>query len=92
MAIKYFNSSANTCGVDIRWDFVNNATFCGGVFHIANVLNPISTTTCNITSVTFEVLYLKTWVCPSSHPYFNLTSNLCQDICSSYYFGNTTTY
>lgn len=32
---------------------------------------------------------MKTWQCPAHNPYFNLTTNLCQNECGAYYFANT---
>ena len=31
-----------------------------------------------------------TWNCPVSHPYYNSTSDLCQNLCANYYYENTT--
>ena len=35
------------------------------------------------------IFYMKTWQCPPNYDYFNLTTNLCQDMCGGYYFENT---
>jgi hypothetical protein len=40
--------------------------------------------------MTSTVFFMKTWQCPSTHLFFNLTSNLCQDTCALYYFENRT--
>lgn len=32
------------------------------------------------------IFYMKTWQCPTGYDYFNLTSNLCQDMCGDYHF------
>ena len=38
------------------------------------------------------VFYMKTWLCPTGYQYFNLTTNLCQDMCGSYYYENSSIY
>ena len=30
------------------------------------------------------VFYIKTWQCPTGYDFFNLTTNLCQDMCGDY--------
>ena len=32
------------------------------------------------------VFYIKTWQCPTGYDFFNLTTNLCQDMCGDYHF------
>ena len=41
---------------------------------------------CGFNKMVSSVFYMKTWKCPDFNPYFNLTSNLCQDTCGLYYF------
>ena len=38
------------------------------------------------------IFYMKTWQCPLGYDYFNLTSNLCQDMCGDYTYENNTVY
>ena len=38
------------------------------------------------------IFYMKTWQCPVGYDYFNLTSNLCQDMCGDYTYENNTEY
>ena len=38
------------------------------------------------------IFYMKTWQCPVGYDYFNLTSNLCQDMCGDYFYENSTVY
>ena len=38
------------------------------------------------------IFYMKTWQCPQGYDYFNLTSNLCQDMCGGYFFENNSSF
>lgn len=40
-----------------------------------------------LTTMTISTFYIKTWQCPSTHPYFNLTTDKCQDACPTSYYG-----
>lgn len=39
-----------------------------------------------------RIFYIKTFRCPDTFEYFNLTTNLCQDECGDYFFENSTDY
>ena len=45
---------------------------------------------CGFSKMSSTIFYMKTWQCEGATPYFNLTTNLCQDDCGLYYFKNTT--
>ena len=47
---------------------------------------------CYVTRSGTMVFYIKTWQCPQGYDYFNLTTNLCQDMCGAYFYENTTEY
>ena len=38
------------------------------------------------------VFYMKTWQCPTGFDFFNLTTNLCQDMCGHYHYENNAIY
>jgi hypothetical protein len=48
----------------------------------------MSSATCGLTKYRVIVFYIKTWYCPSPHYYFNLATDLCDNFCQAYYFGN----
>lgn len=35
---------------------------------------------------------MKTWQCPTGYDFFNLTTNLCQDMCGDYFYENDTEF
>lgn len=89
MAVTQFTTVSGQCGFEYQWFFTANGTVPFGV-------NLISSWTvnswCGFATVKSTIFYMMTWKCNGPYFYFNLSSNMCQDMCGSYYFGNTTTY
>lgn len=44
---------------------------------------------CTVTRAGTMVFYMKTWQCPEGYDFFNLTNNMCQDMCGDYYYENS---
>jgi hypothetical protein len=41
-------------------------------------------------SARLVLFYMKTWYCPTPYYYFNLATDLCDDACAAYLYGNQT--
>lgn len=41
-------------------------------------------------SARLVLFYMKTWFCPAPYYYFNLATDLCDDACAAYLYGNQT--
>lgn len=91
LALTDFGSENGTCGLDYNWNFDNNV---GGIPHViafdASDPSPNSTATAGLNYLKSTLFYIKTWNCASPYIYFNLTSELCQNGCASYYYANST--
>jgi hypothetical protein len=45
---------------------------------------------CGLKSARLVTFYMKTWYCPAPYYYFNLDTDMCDDYCASYFYGNQT--
>jgi hypothetical protein len=43
---------------------------------------------CGLKSARLVTFYMKTWFCPDPYYYFNLQTDMCDDYCASYFYGN----
>ncbi len=87
MGLTDFSTIDGKCVISYQWNF---ATVSGtyGVQILTSA--PIdSSYDCALSRIKSTIFYMKTWKCQTTSPYFNLTSNLCQNGCAEYYFANT---
>lgn len=86
-----FGSANGSCGLEYNWYFDSNV---GGIPYVVyfntSTPSPNSTATGGLNYIKSTLFYIKTWKCNSPHVYFNITAELCQDACSSYYYFNST--
>jgi hypothetical protein len=87
MGLKTFDTSSGQAALDFRGQF---GTYSGR--YGLQVLPSVPTNVSNIglTSSVVSVLYLMTFSCPIGYPFFNFTSEECQDACAANYYFNST--
>ncbi len=73
-------------GLDFNWEFDlsnDRIIFNKSVPYGSNAYG-------GLTAFRAAIFYIKTWFCPAPNIYFNLTTNMCEDYCEKYFYGNTT--
>lgn len=82
-----FDAVDGACIISYNWTF----TTVSGKFGVQLATSTPGATSykCGLSRIKSTAFYMKTWQCPTQNPYFNLTSNLCQNGCSAYFFANT---
>lgn len=92
MGLTDFSTLRGQAVLNYNWEFET----IDGVFGArVNESIPINETKLSIYALYRQgtmVFYIKTWQCPTGYDYFNLTTNLCQDMCGDYHFENTNIY
>ena len=85
MAITDFEAANAHCGFEYQWEYAN---LTNGTEGVEVLLSWTLHNSCGFSLSRSSLLYLMTWDCPTSHPYFNITTGLCQDVCGNAYQGS----
>jgi hypothetical protein len=88
MGLTEFSTIDGNCVINYEWTFTTSASGNFGV-KISNSVTTSPAYVCALSRIKSTIFYMKTWSCPSTHPYFNLTTNLCQTACGTYFYANT---
>lgn len=82
-----FSLSSELCVLDYQWEFDNTSSYAIKIYRTNPVL-----ALCGLATSNSHFLLINTFNCPATHPYYNSTSGLCQNMCADYYYENTTSY
>ena len=81
-----FNTQAPACTIDFNlvFDQPNSR-----IIVKKSVPNPGSLyPSCGLKSARMNIFYMKTWLCPPPNYFFNLDTDMCDDQCPSYSWGD----
>ncbi len=90
MGLTDFSTQDGKCIISYQWSFAT----VNGKYGVQLATSTPGTTSysCALLRMKSTVFYMKTWQCPTQNPYFNLSTNLCQNGCAAYYFANTSVF
>lgn len=76
------------CGIDFNWQFdLPNSRII--VNKSSNQYSGVAYD-CPLQNVLFSNFYIRSVTCPSSHPFYNSGTNMCDNFCSPYNYANLT--
>jgi hypothetical protein len=90
LGLTDFSTEDGKCIISYQWSF----TTVNGKYGVQLAASTAVGTSydCAFSRMKSTIFYMKTWECPSRNPYFNLTSNLCQDGCGAYFYSNVSVF
>lgn len=88
LSLTDFSTKDGKCVIVYQWAFATVSSVYGVKLDVSTPVN--KDYDCALTRMKSTVFYMKTWQCPKNNPYFNLTTNQCQDDCGLYFYKNTT--
>ena len=87
MGVTAFEQTSAQCGFEYQWEFANSS----GAFGVELLRSWTVNNYCGLSYSQTSILYIQTWQCDPPYVYFNLTTELCQDLCGGYYIENPAT-